>query len=178
MKEDKTIVDFNTRVLDISNESFALGESMREEKLVRKVLRSLPKQYDMKAIAIKEAQDVTTMSLDELMGSLQTHEMKMDEEEQHKKVKSVGLKSEVIDVQDNEGEMSEQQYDKLEKNFGKFMRRINKKGSDPGQSSTSRFQKDVKFQKKNKFGDFSPDNKGKGIQCRECDCYEHIQADV
>ncbi|CAM8963409.1 unnamed protein product [Rhodiola kirilowii] len=90
MKEDETIADFNTRVLDISNESFALGEPMSEEKLVRKVLRSLPKQYAMKAIAIKEAHDVTTMRLDELMGSLQTHEM-----EQHKIVKSVGLKSEV-----------------------------------------------------------------------------------
>ncbi|CAM9000350.1 unnamed protein product [Rhodiola kirilowii] len=87
MKEDKTIADFNTRVLDISNESFALGELMSKEKLVRKVLRSLPKQYSKKAIAAEwEAQDVRTMRLDELMGSLQTHEMEMEEEEQHKKV--------------------------------------------------------------------------------------------
>ncbi|CAM8908352.1 unnamed protein product [Rhodiola kirilowii] len=108
MKEDETIADFNTRVLDISNESFAIGEPMSEEKLVRKVLRSLPKRYAMKALAVKEAQDVTTMRLDELMGSLRTHEMEMDEEEQHMKVKGVGLKSEVTDVQDKDGEMSEQ----------------------------------------------------------------------
>ncbi|CAM8920487.1 unnamed protein product [Rhodiola kirilowii] len=78
---------------------------MSEEKLVRKVLRSLPKQYAMKALVVK---DVTTMRLDEQMGSLQTYEMEMDEEEQHMKVKSVGLKSEVTDVQDKEGEMFEQ----------------------------------------------------------------------
>ncbi|CAM8918375.1 unnamed protein product [Rhodiola kirilowii] len=41
MQEDETIADFNTRVLDISNEAFALGEPMSEEMLVRKVLRSL-----------------------------------------------------------------------------------------------------------------------------------------
>ncbi|CAM8880355.1 unnamed protein product [Rhodiola kirilowii] len=101
MKEDETIADFNTIVLDIANESFALGEPIYEERLVRKVLRSLPQQFAMKAVAIKEAQDVKTMRLDELMGSLQTHEMEMNEEEQHKKVKSVGLKSEVTNVQEN-----------------------------------------------------------------------------
>ncbi|CAM8877574.1 unnamed protein product [Rhodiola kirilowii] len=131
MKEDETIADFNTRALDISNESFALREPISEKRLVRKVLRSLPQQYAMMAIAIKEAQDVTTMRLDELIGSLQTHEMEMNEEEQHKKVKSVGLKSKVTDVQDNEGEMSEQQYAMLAKNFGKLTRRLNKKGLDP-----------------------------------------------
>ncbi|CAM8993452.1 unnamed protein product [Rhodiola kirilowii] len=81
MQEDETIADFNTRVLDISNESFALGEPMTEETLVRKVLRSLKKWYAMKALAVKESHDVKTMSLDELMGSIQTHEMDMNEEE-------------------------------------------------------------------------------------------------
>ncbi|CAM8971606.1 unnamed protein product [Rhodiola kirilowii] len=71
MLEDETITDFNTRVLDISNESFALGEPMSEEKLVRKVLRSLPRCFAMKALTIKEANDVKNMRLDELMGSLQ-----------------------------------------------------------------------------------------------------------
>ncbi|CAM8941194.1 unnamed protein product [Rhodiola kirilowii] len=47
MQEDETIADFNTRVLDISNEAFALGEPMTEETLVRKVLRSdEPYLYD------------------------------------------------------------------------------------------------------------------------------------
>ncbi|CAM8903500.1 unnamed protein product [Rhodiola kirilowii] len=75
MKEYETIADFNTRVLDISNESFALGEPMIEEMLVRKVLRSLPKRYAMKALEVKQAHDVKTMRLDEQMRSLQTHEM-------------------------------------------------------------------------------------------------------
>ncbi|CAM8878229.1 unnamed protein product [Rhodiola kirilowii] len=52
MLEDETIADFNTRVLVISNEAFALGEPMTEETLVRKVLRSLPKRYAMKAMIV------------------------------------------------------------------------------------------------------------------------------
>ncbi|CAM8892780.1 unnamed protein product [Rhodiola kirilowii] len=82
MQEDETIADFNTRVLDISNELFALGEPMSEETLLRKVLRSLPKRYAMKALAVKEAHNVRTMRLDELMGSLQAHEMEMEMDEE------------------------------------------------------------------------------------------------
>ncbi|CAM8996726.1 unnamed protein product [Rhodiola kirilowii] len=176
MQEDETIADFNTRVLDISNESFALGEPISEETLVRKVMRSLPKRYAMKALAVKEAHDVRTMRLDELMGSLQAHEMEMemDEEEKHKKVKCVGLKSEVTDAPDKEGEMFEQQYVMLARNF---MRRLNNEGSDPGESSNSRISKEGKFQRKYKSGDYGQDNKGKGIQCKECEGYGHIQAE-
>ncbi|CAM8905334.1 unnamed protein product [Rhodiola kirilowii] len=107
MQVDETITDFKERVLDISNELFALGEPMTEETLVRKVQRSLTKWYAMKALAVKEAHDVKTMRLDELMGSLQTHEIDMNEEEQLMKVKSIGLKAEVSIVQDKVGEMSE-----------------------------------------------------------------------
>ncbi|CAM8910392.1 unnamed protein product [Rhodiola kirilowii] len=107
MQEDETIADFNTRVVDISNESFALGEPMSEEMLVRKVVRSLPKQDAIKALAVMEAHDVKIMRLDELMGSLQTHEMEMNEEEQLMKVRSVDLKSELTSVQGNDEKLSE-----------------------------------------------------------------------
>lgn len=53
MQEDETIVEFNVRLFYIFNESFALGEKILEEKLVRKFLRSLPKKFDMKVTAIE-----------------------------------------------------------------------------------------------------------------------------
>ncbi|CAM8877687.1 unnamed protein product [Rhodiola kirilowii] len=177
MQEDETITDFNTRVLDISNELFALGEPVAEETLVRKVLRSLTKRFAMKALTVKEAHDVKTMRLDELMGSLQTHEMDMNEEEQLMKVNIIGLKAEVSVVPNKAGEMSEQQYAMLSRNFGKFMKRQYNKGTDSGQSSRTRFQKEEKDQKKNRDEGFNSDNKGKGIQCRECEGFGHIRAE-
>ncbi|CAM8982218.1 unnamed protein product [Rhodiola kirilowii] len=150
---------------------------MSKETLVRKVLRSLPKRFEMNGLTVMEAQDVSTMRLDEMIGSLQTHEMEMNEGEQHMEARSVGLKSELTSVQGNGEKLSEQQYAMFTKNFGKFMRRTYNKGSDPGQSSSSRFQKDDKFQKGNKSGDFIHGSKGKGIQCRECEGYGHIQAE-
>ncbi|GAA0152259.1 hypothetical protein LIER_10780 [Lithospermum erythrorhizon] len=49
---------------DIANESFALGEVISNEKLVRKVLRTLPKRFAYKVTIIEEAQDLMTMRID------------------------------------------------------------------------------------------------------------------
>ncbi|CAM8886958.1 unnamed protein product [Rhodiola kirilowii] len=176
MQEDETIADFNTRILDISNEAFALGEPISEESLVRKVLRSLPKRYAMKALAVKEAHDVKTMRLDELMGSLQSHEMELNEEDQALKATNISLKAKISNVSDKFGEMSEQQFALLSRNFGKYMKRQYNKGTDAGQTSRTRFQKEEKDYKKNRTEDSIPSNKGKGIQCRECEGFGHIQA--
>ncbi|CAM8929343.1 unnamed protein product [Rhodiola kirilowii] len=175
MQEDETIADFNTRVLDISNEAFTLGEPMTEETLVRKVLRSLTKRFAMKALAVKEASDVKTMRLDELMGSLQTHEMDMNEEDRLTKVTSIGLKARV--VKDKADEASEQQYAMFAKKIEKFMRKQYGRGTEFGQPSNSRFQKNDKAYKRNQSGDSDLNNKGKGIQCRECEGYGHIRAE-
>jgi hypothetical protein len=40
---------------------------MSDEKLVSKILRSLPKKFDMKVCAIEEAQDIGSMKVDELI---------------------------------------------------------------------------------------------------------------
>ncbi|CAM8998996.1 unnamed protein product [Rhodiola kirilowii] len=177
MQEDETIADFNTRILDFSNEAYALGEPMTEETLVRKVLRSLPKRFAMKALAVKEAHDVKVMRLDELMGSLQSHEIELNEEDQPLKGKSVCLKAKDSDVSDKLGEMTEQQYALLSRNFGKFMKDQYKERTDTTQSSRTKFQKEEKDYKKNKTEDSFSDNKGKGIQCRECDGFGHIRAE-
>ncbi|TYK27731.1 Receptor-like protein 12 [Cucumis melo var. makuwa] len=73
MTGEETIAKFNVRVLDFAKESFALGEKISKAKMVQKVLRSLSVRFNMKVTAIKEANDVTSMKLDELFGSLQKY---------------------------------------------------------------------------------------------------------
>ncbi|CAM8926941.1 unnamed protein product [Rhodiola kirilowii] len=70
MQEDETIKDFNARVGDLVNEASTLGEALPEEKVVRKILRSLPKRFAMKVTAIEEANNVKTMGWKELIGNL------------------------------------------------------------------------------------------------------------
>ena len=78
MKEDETIQDYYMNVLDITNTFDSLGEKLSDEKLVRKILRSLPKRFDMKVTSIEEAQDISNMQVDELIGSLQNFELVVD----------------------------------------------------------------------------------------------------
>jgi len=56
-------------ILDIAKSFDSLGEKIYDEKLVRKILRSLPKRFDMKVTVIEEAQDIPSMKVDELIGS-------------------------------------------------------------------------------------------------------------
>jgi uncharacterized membrane protein len=73
---------------------------MSEEKLARKILRSLPKRFNMKVTTIVETQDLSTMKVDELIGSLQTFEMSF-EEKPEKKLKSLAFNSEERPSEEN-----------------------------------------------------------------------------
>jgi len=67
MQEDENIQDYYMNVLDIANSFDSLGEKLTDEKLVRKILRSFPKRFDMKVTAIEEAQDFPSMKVDKLI---------------------------------------------------------------------------------------------------------------
>ncbi|CAM8902943.1 unnamed protein product [Rhodiola kirilowii] len=139
MKEDETIVEFNSRVLNLSNELVALGVSMKEETLVRKLLRSLPQRFAMKVTAIEEAQDITTMKLDELMGSLRTYEMNFPDDVKTKKAKGVTRKAVVTEDQVDVDDGFEQLEMKA-KNFGRIIKKLDRHGPGQRQQSTSNFQ--------------------------------------
>ena len=70
MMEDENIQDYYLNILDIANSFDSLGDNFFDEKLVRKILRSLPKRFDMKVTTIEEALDICSMKVDELIGSL------------------------------------------------------------------------------------------------------------
>ncbi|GAB2273961.1 hypothetical protein Dimus_039062 [Dionaea muscipula] len=76
MKEAESIADFYSRVKAIVNLFSHNGETLDEIRIVEKILRSLTRQYDPVVIAIEEGNDVSTMKMAELMGSLIAHEEK------------------------------------------------------------------------------------------------------
>jgi len=67
MMEDESIQDYYLNILHIANAFESLGEKISDEKLVRKILRSLPKRFDMKVTTIGEAQDISSLKVDELI---------------------------------------------------------------------------------------------------------------
>lgn len=74
MKDDEEISQFNTKLSNSVNILKSLGEDIPESKVVRKVLRFLPKRFRPKVATIEESKDLETMKLEELTGSLQTFE--------------------------------------------------------------------------------------------------------
>ena len=48
MKEDESFDEFYAKLKDIINSAFNLGETIPEPKIVRKVIKSLPKRFHAK----------------------------------------------------------------------------------------------------------------------------------
>ncbi|KAL4303104.1 hypothetical protein GQ457_10G004940 [Hibiscus cannabinus] len=75
LEPDEDITKMFDRFSVIFNGLKGLGEVISEEKLVRKLIYSLPESWDSKRTSIIEAKDLKTLKLDALMGSLLTHEI-------------------------------------------------------------------------------------------------------
>ncbi|KAL5573860.1 hypothetical protein UlMin_023457 [Ulmus minor] len=101
MEEGEKVVDFNAKLIDITNRSCLLGEEYIESKIVRKILRSLPHRFQGKVIAIEESKNVDKIRLEELIGSLETFEMGLGEEKKDKN-KNIAFKYENNEAIDNE----------------------------------------------------------------------------
>jgi hypothetical protein len=52
-----------------------LGEKFDDSLLVQKILRSLPDKFNPKVSAIQELNDLKTLSIDQLLGTLTPYEM-------------------------------------------------------------------------------------------------------
>jgi len=99
MKEDETIRDYYMNVLDIANSFDSLGEKLSNEKLIRKILRSLPKRFDMKVTTIEEAQDTTSMKVEELIESLQNFKIMINSRKE--KYMNIALSADMQETQES-----------------------------------------------------------------------------
>ena len=126
MLEDETISDFNSKLCDIANEAFTLGEKHSETKLVRKTLRSLPERFAYKVAAIEKEKNVSSMKLDELMGSLQTFELNLS---QNKKEKSIDVRTKEKDSTNEGNSIDDESLILLMKNLNIFLNMMNRKNN-------------------------------------------------
>ncbi|KAJ0802818.1 putative RNA-directed DNA polymerase [Helianthus annuus] len=78
MKEGEPVGDFLSKVMKIVNQQRAYGETVSDQKVVEKVLRSLPVKWDHIVAAIEESKDLSVLTFDQLMGSLQSHEARVN----------------------------------------------------------------------------------------------------
>ena len=105
IKDFEYIVEMFSRFMVIVNKLEALGKTYTEVEKFMKILRYLPKKWETKVTAIQEAKDLTKLSLEELIGSLMTYEINLNN---YKKVeenkKSIAFMTTINDDEEEESE--------------------------------------------------------------------------
>ncbi|GJT74698.1 hypothetical protein Tco_1041423 [Tanacetum coccineum] len=129
---DNAFAKFNTIITSLK----ALDESFSSKNCVRKFLRALHPKWRAKVTAIEESKNLTTLSLDELIGNLKVYEevIKKDSEtvkSKREQSRSIALKarmessdddSSTSDSEDEEYAMAVREFKKFFKRRGRFVR--------------------------------------------------------
>ena len=120
------------RSKDIVNFAFNLGEIILKSKIVRKVLRSLPKRFHAKIAAIEESKDIDKIPLTELVGNLQTYELGLTRirKSSKSKSKSMAVKAKISDTDKSSDYEDFKMKSYITRQFKKFMKNANAKGFD------------------------------------------------
>ncbi|GAV83341.1 UBN2 domain-containing protein, partial [Cephalotus follicularis] len=94
MLENENISSMYAHFNDIINSLKGLGKVYTNHELVSKIIRCLPKSWEPKVTEIEEAKDLSTLPLEDLLGSLMTHELgKNDQARNEPKKKTIALKA-------------------------------------------------------------------------------------
>ena len=137
MGDRETIMDMYTRFTHITNELKSLGKTFTTKELVRKILRFLPRNWEAKVTAIQEAKDLKTLSLDELIGNLQTYELRRNSQQQEETKKDRGLALKIME--EDSSELDEEDMAMLTRKFKKFFKKTKAetRQKQPGKSKNT-----------------------------------------
>ena len=154
MGEDELFDRFYAKLKDIVNFAFNLGETIPESKVIRKVLRYLPKRFHAKITVIEESKNIDKIPLTELVGNLQTNELGLTRIRKSSKSKSMALKAKTSDIDESSDNEDYKMKSYITLQFKKFMKNANVKGfnKDQKQSNSSQFKSQDKGKKDTKDG--------------------------
>ncbi|GMI67464.1 hypothetical protein HRI_000415700 [Hibiscus trionum] len=117
MDPDESVSKMFDRFSVIVNGLKGFGDIIPEDKLLRKLLYSLPESWDSKRTAIIEARDLKTLKLDALVGSLLTHEIMRKGREEEKKMEDKKVEKNKIGIalkaSYHESDSSEDEYEEM-----------------------------------------------------------------
>ncbi|GJZ76476.1 zf-CCHC domain-containing protein [Tanacetum coccineum] len=123
---DNAFAKFNTIITSLK----ALDEGFSSKNCVRKFLRALHPKWRAKVTAIEESKNLTTLSLDELIGNLKVYEevIKKDSEtvkSKREQSRSIALKArkESSDEDSSTSDSEDEEYAMAVRNFKKFFKR-------------------------------------------------------
>ncbi|CAN1339431.1 Retrovirus-related Pol polyprotein from transposon TNT 1-94 [Linum perenne] len=176
MNETETISAMYDRFNLIVSKLKHLGKKLDRGDLVRKILRSLPREWMPKITAIEEAKDLTVLSLENLIGSLISHEVVLrqtDPVREETQSRNIALKAVQKGVSsDDEIESNEDEIAFMTKQFRQFLRSKRDFSKNRGQTSKDRFMTKTKRDENR-----STDQNQDAITCFKCGRPGHIRSE-
>ena len=175
MEEDGSFNEFYAKLKDIVTSAFNIGETIPEPKILRKVLRSLPKRFHAKITTIEESKDIDKIPLTELVGNLQTYELCLTRICKSGKGKSMALKAKSSDTNESSDDEDSKMKSYITRQFKKFMKNANGKGFDKDrrQSNSSQFKSQDKGKKNARDG--GQYTVPVGPKCSGCQGFSHMK---
>ncbi|XP_021713456.1 uncharacterized protein LOC110681610 [Chenopodium quinoa] len=137
MQPKESIQEMLTRFTNITNELVSLGKKIPTDEQVRKVLRSLPQdeRWRAKVTALQETKDFTKFNIEQLAGSLITHELHLGTSNSEGN-QGKGLALKAGDQEDSE--VDEEEAAMLVRRFKRMFNRNNKSRNFTKKPSTSK----------------------------------------
>lgn len=108
MEKSESISDYFSQTLALVNQMKANGETIGDQQIVEKILRTLTLQFEYIVTSIEESRDLSILTVDELIGSLQMHEQRLKEKS---KIVEEALQSQLV-LPDEKKNLSNQRKDK------------------------------------------------------------------
>ncbi|KAH9724855.1 hypothetical protein KPL70_007637 [Citrus sinensis] len=157
MEQNESVYSMYTRFTDTVNTLGALGKTFSNSEKLKKIIRSLPKEWRPKRTAIEEAKNLNILPIDDLIGSLISYDEDLAAKKSNEeKKKNIALKVSKYES-DEEGEMDEEEMDMLARRFRKVFKKFGER----------RKFKDLKNRK----------DKKEVIKCYECKKPGHIRSE-
>nr|GEZ50335.1 UBN2 domain-containing protein [Tanacetum cinerariifolium] len=122
---DSAFARFNTIITSLKD----INEGYSRKKYVRKFLRALHPKWRAKVMTIEESKDLTSLSLDELIGNLKVHEMFIKKDSKIVKAKgerrslALKAKNESRDKECSTSRSKDEEYVMVVRDFKKFLKR-------------------------------------------------------
>lgn len=97
MQSNESIQDFLSRTKAVVNHMKSYGENINDGIVVAKNLRSLTPRFDHVVAAIEESKDLSVFTADQLMGSLQAHEDRLNKSQEKSEEKAFAMRDSTQD---------------------------------------------------------------------------------
>ena len=77
MKETESVTSYSDRLMDVINQMRLLGEVVEDQRVVVKIMVSLPQKFEAKISAIEESCDLNKLSIAEITSKLLVQEQRV-----------------------------------------------------------------------------------------------------